>query len=169
MLGCATLKRQTCRESGKPYACGTAAPIGYAYGTPDGFSPEGVRFAHTPDAWLSGKRQVLYLGRPQDRTGSPPALLLSSPSFALAQRTGASSRETLSAVAHGGNPQDRAASPRHCPPQPTLSFTEPYCFMSPRPSERGFYPTDGIRGDFLRWCVLLTLYHQRKQSIALHG
>ncbi|MBW4567786.1 MAG: hypothetical protein KME31_07100 [Tolypothrix carrinoi HA7290-LM1] len=25
----------------------------------------------------------------------------------------ASSRETLSAVAHGGNPQDRAASPRH--------------------------------------------------------
>jgi hypothetical protein len=28
-------------------------------------------------------------------------------------------RETLSAVAHGGNPQDRAASPRHCPPQPT--------------------------------------------------
>jgi hypothetical protein len=28
--------------------------------------------------------------------------------------TVASSRETLSAIAHGGNPQDRVASPRHC-------------------------------------------------------
>ncbi|WP_143845127.1 hypothetical protein [Nostoc sp. T09] len=48
-------------------------------------------------------------------------------------------RETLSAVAHGGNhassynggnlrnglaPQDRAASPRNCPPQRTGSLTQ---------------------------------------------
>ncbi|MEH2182309.1 hypothetical protein [Nostoc sp.] len=36
--------------------------------------------------------------------------------------TVASSRETLSAIAHGGNPQDRVASPRRCLPNALAPF-----------------------------------------------
>jgi hypothetical protein len=46
---------------------------------------------------------------------SYPALSPSGESYGYAARAAvASSRGTLSAVAHGGNPQDRAASPTHC-------------------------------------------------------
>ncbi|WP_143842086.1 hypothetical protein [Nostoc sp. 106C] len=39
----------------------------------------------------------------------------------LVQRSGSSSRVTLSAIAHRGNPQDRIASLRNCPVQRTGS------------------------------------------------
>jgi hypothetical protein len=52
--------------------------------------------------------QKTLFSRQIPRSGEPHQL--------LAQRTGASSRETLSAVPHAGNPQDQTASPRHCPP-----------------------------------------------------
>ncbi|WP_169155949.1 hypothetical protein [Brasilonema bromeliae] len=77
--------------------------------------PPGVRGAHalrrTPVAWLSGKRQVLYLGRharcyksaqPTAHASSRETLAEQCLPNALAQRTVASSRETR---------------PRHCPPQ----------------------------------------------------
>ncbi|MGI2903081.1 hypothetical protein [Tolypothrix sp. VBCCA 56010] len=44
------------------------------------------------------------------RTGSPVA------SSRQSRRQVRVCRETLSAVTHGGNPQDRAASPTHCLP-----------------------------------------------------
>ncbi|WP_166507537.1 hypothetical protein [Nostoc sp. 106C] len=61
----------------------------------------------------------------QSPTAGNPPLGLDSP-----QRTGSSSRETLSAVAHGGNPQDRTASPRNCP-RLSVSVVQNNSFLRP--------------------------------------
>ncbi|MCC5636889.1 hypothetical protein LC593_13675 [Nostoc sp. CHAB 5844] len=51
------------------------------------------------------------LGEEQRRAGVPPVEAIAGTETDTATPV-RSSRETLSAVAHGGNPQDRAASPR---------------------------------------------------------
>jgi hypothetical protein len=65
---------------------------------------------------LTPKRQLLQRDGSRFTWGLPKTALPRKP-----LRTVRSSRDTLSADPHGGNPQDRTASPHDCPPQRTGS------------------------------------------------